>query len=183
MRFRILYVLFFVLFFVLDCRAQDSVFPKDTINSSSTSDSTVLALSTEAPHLRNPKSGTLAILLSAVVPGAGQVYAERYYTIPLIWGVGIFFYSQYNQANSYYKDFRSRYELSVKQDTIAHTGNSYFKEVRDFYHDKRDEFLIYIGLTYVLNILDAYVGATLYNFDVSPQLNGGLTIQYRIPIR
>lgn len=123
------------------------------------------------------------MVLSAVLPGAGQVYAERYYTIPLIWGFGAFFYSQYNQANAYYRDFRNRYEVSVKNDTLTHTGNAYFKEVRDYYHDKRDEFLIYLAVTYILNVLDAYVGATLYDFDISPQLNGGVTLRYRISLR
>ncbi|HOV98112.1 MAG TPA: DUF5683 domain-containing protein [Bacteroidota bacterium] len=136
-----------------------------------------------SPVLRQPKSGKLAIALSAALPGAGQVYAKRYYTIPIIWGCGAFFYSQYHKADSYYKDFREQYRLSVEQDTISHIGNTFYKSTRDYYHDKRDEFTLYLALTYILNIVDAYVGATLYDFDVSTQLNGGVTLRYRIPLR
>ena len=35
------------------------------------------------------KSGSFAMLLSALLPGAGQVYVHRYYTIPFIYGFGI----------------------------------------------------------------------------------------------
>lgn len=131
---------------------------------------------------RAKKSGTLALLLSAVVPGAGQLYAERYFTIPIIWGCGAFFYSQYRVADGYYRDFKQRYEQSVRLDTINQRGNLYYKETRDYYHDKRDEFAIYLALTYVLNIVDAYVGATLYDFDISPQLDG-VTVRYSIRLR
>ncbi|MCX7985012.1 MAG: DUF5683 domain-containing protein [Bacteroidetes bacterium] len=128
---------------------------------------------------REKKSGTLALLLSTVFPGAGQVYAERYYTIPIIWGCGVFFYSQFKVAHEYYKDFKQRYDQSVRLDTLNRKGILYYKETRDYYHDKRDEFALYIALTYLLNIVDAYVGATLYDFDISPQLNG-VTVHYKV---
>ncbi|MCX7983851.1 MAG: DUF5683 domain-containing protein [Bacteroidetes bacterium] len=133
-------------------------------------------------YYRPKKSGTLALFLSAVIPGAGQVYTERYYTIPIIWGCGVFFYSQYRVAHNYYKEFKNKYEQSIRLDTLYRTGNSYYKETRDFYHDKRDEFAIYLLLTYIVNIVDAYVGATLYDFDVSPHLDG-VTFHYRLYFR
>ncbi len=132
---------------------------------------------------KSRKSGTLAIALSAILPGAGQLYAERYYTIPLIYGFGAFFYSQFRVANNYYKEYCSLYSESVQLDTVMNIGNTYYKNVRDFYRDKRDEFALYLLLTYLLNIMDAYVGATLYDFDVSPQLNGSIVFRYRVPLR
>ena len=45
------------------------------------------------------KSGSLAMLLSALLPGAGQVYAHRYYTIPIFWGFGVYFSSVAIKAN------------------------------------------------------------------------------------
>lgn len=128
------------------------------------------------------KSTALAMFLSAAVPGAGQVYTERYISIPVIWGFGYYFGSQAVDLNDRYKDFRGQFEASVLADTIEGLGNNRLKEIRDFYRDQRDEFLVYLALTYILNIVDAYVGAALYGFDVSPNLNGGAGIRFTVPI-
>jgi hypothetical protein len=133
------------------------------------------------------KSGSLAMLFSALLPGAGQVYAHRYYTIPLIWGFGAYFASVAIKANNQYEDYRGRFSESVRLDTLAQSGHlnlteENLKSVRDFYHDQRDEYILYLGLTYFLNIIDAYVGATLYDFDVSDNLGGSAKIQFRVPL-
>jgi hypothetical protein len=131
----------------------------------------------------NAKSGSLAMLYSALLPGAGQVYAHRYYTIPLFWGFGIYFTSIAIKANTQYIDYRGKFTESVHLDTLTHSGNQKLLNDRDFYRDQRDEFIFYLGLTYILNIIDAYVGATLYDFDVSDELGGSAKIQFRVPLR
>ncbi len=129
------------------------------------------------------KSGSLAMLLSALLPGAGQVYAHRYYTIPIIWGFGVYLSSIAIQCNSQYLSYRAQFSESVRLDTIDHVGDSQLQKDRDFYRNERDEFIMYLGLTYFLNIIDAYVGATLFDFDVSDELGGNAKIQFRVPIR
>jgi hypothetical protein len=135
------------------------------------------------------KSGSLAMLLSALLPGAGQVYAHRYYTIPIFWGFGVYFSSIAIQSNNQYQSFRTKFSEAVRLDsTIALTGKLNNTEAglqnsRDSWRDQRDEFILYLGLTYILNIIDAYVGATLYDFDVSDELGGSAKIQFRIPLR
>jgi hypothetical protein len=128
------------------------------------------------------KSGSLAMLFSALLPGAGQVYAHRYYTIPFIYGFGIYFSSIAIKANNQYEDYRRKFSESVRLDTTAHSGNKNMLDARDFYRDQRDEFILYLGLAYFLNIIDAYVGATLYDFDVSDELDGSAKIQFRVPL-
>jgi hypothetical protein len=130
------------------------------------------------------KSGTKAMLLSAILPGAGQIYAHRYYTIPIIWGLGAYFAYTWNEQNNLYHDNANLYSESIRLDTAKHQGNSDYLKLRDFYHDQRDEFAIYLALTYILNIVDAYVGATLYSFDVSSELGSATsTVRFKIPIR
>jgi len=131
----------------------------------------------------NAKSGNLAMLLSAVLPGAGQVYAHRYYTIPLIWGCGVYFGSQWISANNFYKDYQDKFSESVRLDTTTHTGIEGLKKARDEWRNYRDGFAVYLVLTYFLNIIDAYVGATLYSFDVSDDLGGSAALKFRIPLR
>jgi hypothetical protein len=132
---------------------------------------------------KHAKSGNLAMLLSAILPGSGQVYAHRYYTIPLIWGFGYYFVSSAIRANNQYMDFRGKYAESVRLNTINHSGDTNSYRAREFYHDQRDEFIFYVALTYFLNIIDAYVGATLYDFNVSEDLGGNAKIRFRIPLR
>jgi hypothetical protein len=131
---------------------------------------------------RTAKSGNLAMLLSAIVPGAGQVYAHRYYTIPLIWGFGGYFASIAIKANGHYQDYRGQFAESVRLDTINHTGNAHLMRNRDIYRNYRDEFIVYMALTYFLNIIDAYVGATLYNFDVSDELGKSVAVRFEVPL-
>ena len=134
--------------------------------------------SAQVTSLRKTKSTTTAVLLSAFVPGAGQVYTERYWKIPIIWGFGVYLGSQWNKANNRYSDAADRYSASLAsglEDTRA-------RYERDFYHDERDRFAFYLALTYVLNLVDAYVGASLYTFDVSDDLGGNAQIRFSIPI-
>ncbi len=156
--------------------------PDTSVAAGSQADTMVLKSGTIAPAvLKSQKSGTLAMVLSAVLPGAGQVYAHRYYTIPVIWGLGAFFGSQWIKANDVYRKYSTLFVQSVQLDTVSHTGNNQLRIIRDDWHDFRDQFAIYMVLTYVLNIVDAYVGATLYSFDVSDNLGGSAEIRFRIP--
>jgi hypothetical protein len=157
-------------------------------DSSGSQNSTIDSLGVQGMRIKiisnvHAKSGSLAMLLSAVLPGAGQVYAHRYYTIPIIYGFGIYFGSIANNANNRYTDYRSKYSESVRLDTAKHSGDPYLLSARDFYRDQRDEYLLYLGLTYFFNIIDAYVGATLFDFDVSDEIGGGAKVQVRVPLR
>ncbi|MDZ7763037.1 MAG: DUF5683 domain-containing protein [Melioribacteraceae bacterium] len=111
------------------------------------------------------KSPLGAVLRSAVVPGLGQFYNESYWKIPVVWGfIGYFAYVWIDNNDSY-KEYRDLYQESLQ---INELGNSRFKDLRDFYKDQRDEFAIYIGLTYFLQLVDAYVDAHLFDFSVTP---------------
>jgi hypothetical protein len=128
------------------------------------------------------KSPTLAMLLSTVLPGAGQVYVQRYYTIPIIWGFGYYFGKAWNDQNNRYHQWSDSVSASVRADTLG-KGSDLFRSIRDFYRDDRDRFAFYLAIVYILNIVDAYVGASLYSFDVSDNLGGSAAIRFRIPFR
>ena len=128
------------------------------------------------------KSPTLAMLMSMVIPGSGQIYVHRYITIPIIWGFGYYFVKAWIDQNNQYKHYRDLFAASVKTDTLGQ-GNGVLQSNRDFYRDDRDKFAFYIAITYILNIVDAYVGASLYSFDVSDNLGGSAAIRFRVPIQ
>ena len=105
--------------------------------------------------------------MSAALPGLGQVYDHSYWKVPVIWGLGGYWIYEWGKLNSQYHDYRDRYAASIDS---TGTGNSNYKNNRDFYRNERDKFAWFLGGLYLLNLVDAYVGAHLYDFDVSPDL-------------
>ncbi len=112
------------------------------------------------------KKPWVAVGLSAAMPGAGQIYNHSYWKLPIIWGFGGYWVSEWIKENNLYKEYRDKYSLSVAQ---GQPNGGYLNQ-RDFYRDARDSFAWYLGALYFLNLIDAYVGASLYDFDVSPDL-------------
>lgn len=109
------------------------------------------------------KSAWGAVLRSAVLPGFGQFYNESYWKIPVVWGVLGYFGYQWNRNNDLYIQYRDAYALSI----VNKQTDSYTYKAREFYKDQRDLVAVFIGLTYFLNLVDAYVDAHLFDFDIS----------------
>jgi hypothetical protein len=117
------------------------------------------------------KSPWGAVLRSAIIPGLGQFYNESYWKIPVIWGAGALLISGWVYNNNFYKDYKNLY---------INSGLTIDKEYRDFYRDQRDNFTIYLAILYVLNLVDAYVDAQLFDFSVVEDYNSGF---YRFSFR
>jgi len=121
------------------------------------------------------KSPWTAVLMSAVIPGAGQIYNESYWKAPIIWGLAGWLVYNWVQNNNSYKENR---------DIYLKTGNENYRKLRTFYRDQRDLFTIYMGLTYLLNLVDAYVDAQLFDFSVDEDfLIGQTRLNLRINLR
>ena len=103
------------------------------------------------------KSPWGAVLRSAIIPGWGQFYNHSYLKIPVIWGIGGWLVYEWIQSNNLLKQSQTLY---------TQTNNTRYLDYKNFYQDQRDLFSIYIGLTYVLNLVDAYVDAELFDFTV-----------------
>jgi len=114
------------------------------------------------------KSAWLAVGLSAAAPGVGQLYNGSYWKAPVIWALGTYWISEWIQLNKSYKDYRNRYNASIQPSQTL--GDPTLLSQRNFYRDERDKFAWYLGALYALNLLDAYVSANLYDFDVGQDL-------------
>lgn len=119
------------------------------------------------PHKK--KSPLLALALSAALPGLGQVYNGSYWKVPIIAGFGGWFAYQWDHNNDKYKTYRDKFQDSIGPSLPQ--GDQQSKRLRDFYRDQRDKFAWYIGILYFANIIDAYVDASLHDFDVSDDLS------------
>jgi hypothetical protein len=154
---------FLLLLFFEATSAQDN--PKDSTEAR-LSDSLTLA----ANHRANR-----AAILSAVIPGAGQVYNKSYWKVPVLYaGIGaLIYFIDFNQKN--YKTFRTAYIFRNDLDSSTVDGFSNYTNDdllvrRDYYRRNRDLCYIIVGVVYVLNIVDAYVDAHLKDFDVGDDL-------------
>jgi hypothetical protein len=121
-------------------------------------------------------SPTKAIIFSAVVPGLGQVYNKKYWKVPIIYaGLGALIYSiDFNIKK--YNTFKDAY--IARTDSSALTTDNYPRYTADnlhtlfqYYRRNRDFSYILGGVVYLLNVLDAYVDAELFYFDVSDNLS------------
>jgi hypothetical protein len=118
------------------------------------------------------KSPWKAVMLSAILPGLGQVYNESYWKLSIVAVVGgsLGYYFFYN--NSKYLDYRDLYANS--QTPLNPAGDDRYKRLRESYRDLRDTYLLYFAMFYLVNLADAYVDAHLYDFNVSSKIKVGL---------
>ena len=117
------------------------------------------------------KSAWGAVLRSAIVPGLGQIYNHSYWKAPIVWGIGAWFVYNWVQNNNNYWQY-SRIYLQNINNPNKQLVNGYHDN-RDFYRDQRDLFTIYMGITYVLQLVDAYVDAQLFDFTVQEDYHTG----------
>jgi len=121
----------------------------------------------DTAHWHMTRSPTTAIILSAVLPGAGQVYLNQWWKVPIIYaGIGGFL------AGALLQNSRYHYTADSVNNQLARgevgRANAY-ANAREFYRDDRDKYYIYAALMYIANILDAYISAHLFDFDVSDE--------------
>ena len=134
----------------------------------------------------NPKR---AMWLAIVLPGAGQIYNRKYWKLPIVYGgfVGCAYAMRWN--NQMYSDYSQAYLDLMDDDPNTQSYNQFlhlgakidesnlqryqqlFKKRKDKFRRWRDlSFFCLVGV-YALSIVDAYVDATLSEFDISKDLS------------
>lgn len=129
-----------------------------------------------------------ALWLSALCPGLGQIYNRRYWKLPIVVGsfVGLTYGATWN--NRMYKDYSKAYRDVMDDDPDTRSYMDFFpptvkessldmawlqkvmKNKRDYYRRYREICIIAMVGVYFINIVDAYVDASLAHFDISPDL-------------
>ena len=129
-----------------------------------------------------------AMWLAIVLPGAGQIYNRKYWKLPIFYGgfIGCAYAMRWN--NQMYSDYSQAYIDIMDDDpntksyeSFLHLGlqiddnnieqfKTKFKSRKDRFRRWRDlSFFCMIGV-YGLSIIDAYVDASLSQFDISDDL-------------
>ncbi len=120
---------------------------------------------------------------SLLIPGWGQVTNKQAWKVPIVYGLlgGLTYYSIH--LHKQYHDYRAAFynlnpqtpndfKFGPTPNYISQNANlSSLKQNRNFYRNRRDLVYVFIGLSYALNAIDAYVFAHLRSFDVSDDLS------------
>lgn len=118
-----------------------------------------------------------AALKSLMVPGLGQIYNKRWWKVPLVYGgfFGIGLVFEFNQR--YYKvflkeaQFRELNPQKTDNPLYANYSNQGIISIKDAYRRNRDlSVLAGLGF-YAITIIDAYVDAKFFRFDISDELS------------
>lgn len=139
-------------------------------------------------------NSTKAVLYSAILPGLGQIYNRKYWKLPLVYGgaIGLTYAITWNGRT--YNDYKNAYSDLVNDVNIEvaryknflpygmrspddwyNGGREGFRQTlkrrKDTYRRYRDLAIIVAVGVYALCMIDAYVDAQLYDFDMSPDLS------------
>ena len=129
------------------------------------------------------------VWMGAIIPGYGQILNRKYWKLPVVYGgfLGCAYFISRN--SSLYQTYKSAYRDIIDSDpntksyeetvppgyTIGQIGMSAYTESlktqQDYYRRYRDLSIILSAGFYAITIIDAYVDAQLYDFDISPDLS------------
>ncbi len=132
-----------------------------------------------------------AVWMGLVIPGYGQIYNRAYWKLPIVYGgfMGCIYAITWN--NTMYTDYKQAYR-DILTDTDG-TKTSYLdllpdgydidmmggkenytkvlKSRQDTYRRYRDYSIVATIAVYALSVIDAYVDAQLFDYDISTDLS------------
>lgn len=129
-----------------------------------------------------------AVWLSALCPGLGQIYNRRYWKLPIVVGgfAGLIYATTWN--GRMFTDYQQAYLDVMDTDPNTNSYMDFFppyytedmidqawlknvlKTRKDAYRHYRDYCIVGMVALYLVCIIDAYVDAEMYHFDISTEL-------------
>lgn len=130
-----------------------------------------------------------AVWLSALCPGLGQIYNRRYWKLPIVVGgfTGLIYATTWNSRM--FADYQQAYLDVTDTDPNTKSYMDFFppyytedmidqawlknvlKTRKDAYRHYRDYCIVGMVALYLVCIIDAYVDAEMYHFDMSSDLS------------
>ena len=136
----------------------------------------------KAQGVKKAHSPKKAGIMSAIVPGSGQIYNGKWWKTPIIYagfgGIGYMAYSNYSD----YKLFLTAYKYKTgnleEGETLSDDAwrlaeyyqASQLQSYKDSYRRDFELYCIILAAWYGLNIVDAIVDGHLYTYDISDDL-------------
>lgn len=167
----------------------DSIAEEDTLYTDSIGTLSAKTTVTKRDWATWKPSPKKAMWMALVFPGGGQIYNRKYWKLPIFYGgfVGCAYAWSWN--NQMYKDYKQAYlditdddDSTHSYDQFLHLGNkvdeSNLERYQTLFSKRKDRFRRYRDLSffcilgvYALSVIDAYVDASLSEFDISDNLS------------
>ena len=120
-------------------------------------------------------SARKATLMSACLPGLGQIYNKKYWKAPVIYvalgGLSYWGISNHNKYSYYSKNLRAENDEDASTINDSKYSSDQLITQKRYYRKFRDIAIMAGALVYLVNIIDANVDAHLKTFDVSDDLS------------
>lgn len=135
-----------------------------------------------------------AVWMAAILPGAGQIYNRSYWKLPIVYGglMGCGYAIAF--TNRRYGDYKEAYRDILNDEVLSTDPNRSYNRIlpkgydiermggkakytttlenmQNDYRRYRDISILATIILYGLSIIDAYVDAQLFDFDISPNLS------------
>lgn len=135
-----------------------------------------------------------AVWMAAILPGSGQIYNRSYWKLPIVYGglMGCAYAITMTQGK--YTDYKEAYRDIVSDAVLSTDPNKSYNRIlpkgydiermggksnytrtlenqQNNFRRYRDISIVATVLLYGLTIIDAYVDAQLFDFDISPNLS------------
>jgi len=124
---------------------------------------------------QNPQK---AAVMSAIIPGLGQIYNKKYWKVPIVYvGFGTFaYFIRFNQQG--YNKWKLAY-IDIEEDGVLDMDLGYnfpltieqIDRKKNDYKRYRDMSIIGTAGFYILQIIDATVDAYLFDWDVNEDIS------------
>lgn len=148
--------------------------------------------------LKRKPDAIKAVWLGAILPGAGQIYNRSYWKLPIVYGALMGCGYAVGKMQGRYSDYKTAYKDLYLDDvtgtvneadpaksyvrllpegyTIARMGGvstyiNTLKNRQSNYRRYRDLSVVATVAVYALTLIDAYVDAQLFDFDISEELS------------
>ena len=182
---------FVLLIGIFDLKAQVNV--SDTVNQPETAKFIMSPMTTvdkpdettevKVPKAKKPHNPKKATIMSACLPGLGQIYNRKWWKVPIIYaGIGGIGYKSLSNHREYisclnaykYKSDPEGYSGPLTQhekDLAERYGKEQLQAYKESYRHDFELYTIILAAWYGLNIIDACVDGHLYNYDISDDLS------------
>ncbi|NLO72386.1 MAG: hypothetical protein GX102_15880 [Porphyromonadaceae bacterium] len=131
-----------------------------------------------------------AVWLGAIIPGYGQIVNRKYWKLPIVYGGFLGFAYAISWNNSRYTSYKNAYRDIIDNDPTTNyhieilprgytlenypggvsTYTARLKSAQEQFRQYRDLSIILSVGYYALVLLEAFVDAHLYDFDINPDL-------------
>lgn len=170
---------------------------QDTLSLRSPDEPTVVLSHKDSVRIYWKPNAMRAVWMGAIIPGYGQIYNRSYWKLPIVYGAFAGCAYAITWTNGMYNDYKTAYRdiltdsnngvvtedpsksyIAILPEgyTLSRVGGASnwtntLKNKQNSYLRYRDFAIVASVLVYALSLIDAYVDAQLFDYDISEDLS------------